>query len=308
MAKQKITVRSAGKNVRPEPFQVEYLHPDIPIFASEETLEHTDNVFNSSHFHDEFEWIRVLSGTLQFEVNGEEKLVQKGETLFINSRQVHIFYGCPEGTAVFRVLLAKPDFIRNPCIEKQLSRMIQDSGFSSVIIRPVNPLFSADMDAILELSQTKPQAYEFSVLSHYLEQLRQIIRIYEHANPDETIRRNTDIDSLREMMAYIGEHYQEPISLDELAAAGKMSRSKCTKLFRQYVQQSPVEHIQNYRLERCIYLLNNTDMTCAEIAMNCGFNEQSYFNRLFLRKFNMSPKKMREQHRRRNRSASQKQR
>ena len=186
--------------------------------------------------------------------------------------------------------------------------MIQDSGFSSVIIRPVNPLFSADMDAILELSQTKPQAYEFSVLSHYLEQLRQIIRIYEHTNPDETIHRNTDIDSLREMMAYIGEHYQEPISLDELAAAGKMSRSKCTKLFRQYVQQSPVEHIQNYRLERCIYLLNNTDMSCAEIAMNCGFNEQSYFNRLFLRKFSMTPKKMREQHQDRMRESSQKQR
>jgi transcriptional regulator GlxA family with amidase domain len=98
------------------------------------------------------------------------------------------------------------------------------------------------------------------------------------------------------------------VSLDELAAAGNMSRSKCTKLFRQYVQQSPVEHIQNYRLERCIYLLNNTDMSCAEIAMNCGFNEQSYFNRLFLRKFNMTPKKMREQHQDRMCKSSQKQR
>ena len=297
MAQNRSKHASAGETIRPEPFQVEYLHPDIPVFSAEITLKHSASVFNSSHFHDDFEWIRVLSGCLSFEVNGEEKLVHEGETLFINSRQVHVFYGCPEGTAVFRVLLAKPDFIRNPCIEKQISEMILDNEFTCAVIRPVSPLFSADMDAILELSRTKPQAFEFSVLSHYLEQLRQIIRIYRHENPDHTIRRNPDIDSLREMMSYIGEHYQQPISLDELAAAGNMSRSKCTKLFRRYVQQSPVEHIQNYRLERCIYLLNSTDMTCSEIALTCGFNEQSYFNRLFLRRFGITPKQMREKNR-----------
>jgi AraC-like DNA-binding protein len=38
-------------------------------------------------------------------------------------------------------------------------------------------------------------------------------------------------------------------------------------------------------------------MTCSEIALNCGFNEQSYFNRLFLRKFGITPKQMREKNR-----------
>ena len=72
-----------------------------------------------------------------------------------------------------------------------------------------------------------------------------------------------------------------------------MSRSKCSRLFRKYLSKSPIEHVQQYRLEKSVYLLKNTNLQFSEIAAICGFNQQSYFNRLFVREYGMTPKQMR---------------
>ena len=172
-------------------------------------------------------------------------------------------------------------------------RMISDDTFSSTVIRPVSQLFSYDFDAIFDLNRHRPDFFEYDIASHFIAMMKQIIRIYHHTNPDEAVNRNVDLQSLREMLGWIGENYREEITVDQIAAAGKMSRSRCTRLFRRYLQESPIEHVQKYRLERSAYLITNTDLQFSEIASRCGFNQQSYFNRLFSRHFSMTPKQMR---------------
>ena len=274
-------------------FDLSYISEEIPICIAERTLRTFDTLVMSPQFRDDFIWIRVLSGIIDVEIDGLQQMVHEGETLFINSRHLCTLRGIPEGTAVYRILIARPDAVGNPLITRKLDAMIKDLNFSSTVIRPANPLFSADMDAILDLSRHRPQEYEFELLSHYLAQLRQILRIYAHTSPDETVERNTDLDALREMMAFIGENYKDEVTLDMIARAGKVSRSKCTRLFRTYIQKSPIHHLQSYRLERSVYLLKHTTLSISEIALQCGFNQQSYFNRLFLRTFGVTPKEMR---------------
>ena len=275
---------------------IEYIHPDLKIAAEEYELEMNSKMFHAPTVFEDFAWIRVISGSLSFELLGEDIEVHAGETLFINSRQPHMFKGSSTSSAKYRVLTARPDAFSNPLLNRQLQSMIMDDRFAYTIIRPVSPLFSADMDAIFDLKKHKPQAYEFEIAARYFTMLRQIYRIYHHANPDDTIKHNIDLDTVREMLAYVGENFTDEISIDDIAAAGKISRSKCTRLFRTYLDQSPVEYIQNYRLERSLYLLRATDLQFAEIASRCGFNQQSYFNRLFIRKFGITPKQMRQKY------------
>ena len=242
---------------------------------------------------DHFFWIRVMEGEVCFMVDGECVFVSATETLFINSRHFNRFSNVIKAPARLRVLAAMPDAVKVPVLDEKIRRMVSDDSFPFTVIRPVSDLFSYDLDAIFDLDAVKPDEYEFEVAAHYLRMLRQIYRVYHHTNPNETITRNTDLQLLREMLSFIGERYRDEITVDQIAAAGRMSRSRCTRLFRQYLQESPIEHVQKYRLQRSVYLINNTDLQFAEIAGKCGFNQQSYFNRLFVRQYGITPGQMR---------------
>ena len=45
--------------------------------------------------------------------------------------------------------------------------------------------------------------------------------------------------------------------------------------------KTPFEYLNNYRVEQAGELLLSTDMTVAKIAGNCGFNDASYFSKIF---------------------------
>lgn len=274
----------------------DYLSEELPIIIQDRTIDMLDSISMSSHFREDFVWVRMMSGSIEVDVDGTIETIREGECLFINSNHIRELRGVPDGPARYRILIVRPDAVCNPLLSRRLNRMMQDTRFSSTVIRPGSPLFYADMDAMLELSRHKPEEYEFRILSHLLVQFSQILRIYHHTNPDDTITKNTDLDTLREMLAFIGENCREELTLDQIAAAGKVSRSKCTRLFRTYIQKSPIHHLQAYRLERSVYLLNNTEFTISEIALKCGFNQPSYYNRLFLRTFGITPKAMRARH------------
>ena len=96
--------------------------------------------------------------------------------------------------------------------------------------------------------------------------------------PNEAAAKPKEPDLLvqRDMVSYIYSHYSESINLDEIAAAGKVCRNKCCQIFRRYLNQSPIDFLNHYRLEVSCHLLNNTKLSIAEICTACGFNHQSY--------------------------------
>ena len=56
---------------------------------------------------------------------------------------------------------------------------------------------------------------------------------------------------------------------------------------------SPIDFVNDYRLEVSRSLLQYTDTSVADIAFNCGFTSQSYFTKLFSRTFHMTPTEFR---------------
>ena len=113
--------------------------------------------------------------------------------------------------------------------------------------------------------------------------------------PNEAAAKPKEPDLLvqRDMVSYIYSHYSESINLDEIAAAGKVCRNKCCQIFRRYLNQSPIDFLNHYRLEVSCPLLNNTKLSIAEICTACGFNHQSYYSKIFLRTYSCSPRDFR---------------
>ena len=106
---------------------------------------------------------------------------------------------------------------------------------------------------------------------------------------------NSDLEIQKNMVSFIYQHYAEKISLDEIAASGNVSRSKCCLIFKQYLQQSPMDFLNTYRLKTSCSLLRNTEKNITKIAFSCGFNHLSYFSKLFIKNFGCTPREYRNQ-------------
>ena len=103
----------------------------------------------------------------------------------------------------------------------------------------------------------------------------------------------SDLALQKKMVSFIYEHYQEILTLDMISSAASISRSKCCIIFRQYLQQSPIDFLNKYRLEVSRYLLTNTASSITGIALSCGFNHLSYFSKLFCAAYGYTPREYR---------------
>ena len=78
-----------------------------------------------------------------------------------------------------------------------------------------------------------------------------------------------------------------------------ISKNRLINIFREQYKMTPVEYLNRLRADKAAKLLENTDISILEIAMQCGFGSSSSFYTLFKKQFLTAPKKYRESRRRR---------
>lgn len=101
-------------------------------------------------------------------------------------------------------------------------------------------------------------------------------------------------DTIHRVMEYIKSHYSGKLTLEQIAASVHLSPSHISGLFRKETGQTVSAYIGFVRIEKSKQLLETTQLSIAEIASRCGFEEQSYFSRVFRKKTGLSPKAYRD--------------
>ena len=94
--------------------------------------------------------------------------------------------------------------------------------------------------------------------------------------------------SLKRLQDYIHEHLASDLSLTELAALAGYSPYHLTRLFKRSTGQTLHQYVIAQRVAAAKTLLLSQDLTCAEIAAQVGFHDQSHLNRHFKRKYGVS--------------------
>ncbi len=90
-------------------------------------------------------------------------------------------------------------------------------------------------------------------------------------------------------MKYIEDNYSEPITNKELAAVIHVSEYRFCHLFKESLGQSPLSFINEVRLKKAFHLLEQKEMTIAEIAAAVGFQDYNNFGRLFRKYYGFAP-------------------
>ena len=278
---------------------VRYDEVGIPLSIREGLLSAYPNHRALCHWHEDIEWVYIRSGQMNYYMNGKRVLLNTGEALMVNSRQMH--YGYSENGQ-------DCDFIRILCHPKIFitNSVLYQSYIAPVLSNPsleylhLKPEFPEDAEAlqllpeILRIKKEHPAAYEIEAAALLSLVWCRLLRSHPMM-PNEAAAKPKEPDLLvqRDMVSYIYSHYSESINLDEIAAAGKVCRNKCCQIFRRYLNQSPIDFLNHYRLEVSCHLLNNTKLSIAEICTACGFNHQSYYSKIFLRTYSCSPRDFR---------------
>jgi AraC-like DNA-binding protein/ABC-type Fe3+-citrate transport system substrate-binding protein len=135
----------------------------------------------------------------------------------------------------------------------------------------------------------------------------ELIRFYNHVRFEELIRhvlqqnaRTAPAPNLRDAVkssiAYISDHYAEPMTVSQLAADANVFPWQYTRIFKELTGQIPLEFINKLRIDHAKQLLLKTEDRIHEIALHVGFNNEFYFNRRFKKLEGIAPGRYRHHH------------
>ncbi len=94
---------------------------------------------------------------------------------------------------------------------------------------------------------------------------------------------------VRQAMAYLHEHYADPISREDLANHLGMSSDYLSACFRVEVGMAPIAYLNRYRVNQAKGLLRGSEKSITEIALAVGFSNSNYFGRVFRRQVGVPP-------------------
>jgi two-component system response regulator YesN len=107
------------------------------------------------------------------------------------------------------------------------------------------------------------------------------------------------VSQIQPAIEYIKAHFNEPITLKDIAKAAHLSVSRLSHIFREQAGVTIVDYITNTRIEYAKELLISTNKNCTEICFESGYNNQSYFTQTFKELVGVTPRQFREMNKRR---------
>jgi YesN/AraC family two-component response regulator len=101
--------------------------------------------------------------------------------------------------------------------------------------------------------------------------------------------------ALKKAERFIWENYTRKISLQEIAGASGLSAPYFSSIFKEEMGENLSTYLNRLRVEKATALLTESNLSLNEIALACGFEDQSWFSKIFKSHTGISPGKFREQ-------------
>ena len=102
-----------------------------------------------------------------------------------------------------------------------------------------------------------------------------------------------DYDLVYQTIAYVAEHFHEPLSLTSMAKDLGISQFTLSRVFSRTFHKNFNQYVNEIRLDYVTLLLKDSDTSVTEIMYDAGFQSQATFNRVFQEKYHMTPKQYR---------------
>ncbi len=261
-----------------------------------------DGFFVKQHWHPNVEIILIRKGSYSCELDLEAHHLQEGDMVIINSQQLHQLKGQGQDTA-HDVLLFNPDILDfsydDEWQETWIRPFLKQELVFKNIFSPLEPGyagFRAFFDEILKQSLEKTESWYIrcKLLLLQMFALATENRLLLPADQEHPKAEQRKIEHYKMIIAYMQEHFHEPVSLRRLADVIPCNPQYLCRFFKEISGVSPIQHLIGYRIEQASHLLARTSLPILQIALDCGFENASYFIRKFKEIKGCTPKEFRE--------------
>ena len=140
---------------------------------------------------------------------------------------------------------------------------------------------------IVNEMEHKGPHYRYLVVMYYAELL---ILLYRYMH--ETYLSICTNELLKKAVCYIRHNYQTDININDISEYASISERYLRKLFSQNLNLSPLDYLNQIRINKSIELLKNTEKSVKEVCFLCGFQSPQYFSRIFKQQMGLSPREM----------------
>lgn len=265
------------------------------IYSSIETINLQPGLQKLSHWQDDMEIIFILTGEMEIFCGMNVTKLTKGDSFIINPQVMHHVAPHKGNDCRFLRLWIHPAiFTGNNTIRTKLMLSLMEGNRRDFFYIPHDHELGEKAGKILmhiyELNSVKSPAYELEIIGLLHILLSKVYALSPAEKDRNIVLDNINMESQKRMISFINANYGEKIKLNEIAKAGNVSRSKCCVIFKKYMQQSPIEYLNDYRLEMSCMLLRKTNDSILDISSTCGFTTQSYFTKMFTQKYNITPR------------------
>jgi AraC-like DNA-binding protein len=241
------------------------------------------------HWHMECELMRVLCGSFLLTVDSQTRILTQGDTAIISSGAVH---GGIPSDCIYECLVFESGRLSQNANALFYNRY-RDFFDSDTLIYPFHEngsICSVLIHQIFETMQQKSAGYELASIGLIWQLFGQLLQEHAYTVTNPAIRRNEkSTEQIKSVLNYIRKNFASPLTLSELAAVLNMSPEHFCRLFHSIIGKSPIDYVNYYRIECACELLCTSCKSITEVAYSCGFNDLSYFNRMFKKYKKITP-------------------
>ncbi len=260
------------------------------------------------HWHEEVEINLVQSGCAEFTIGDEKVVVKEGQAIFLNQNVLHTIRSFEDDTCVLISLVFRPATLfydAKSNISQGFLKSVLDNSKMNYLIFDRKDMWGRSalslLSEVFDANFSREYAYELttkSILCQIWVLLLKKCKPITGSKVNESPQRTLSPDEMRikDAILFIQQHYPEQISLDDIADSIHVSKSECCRCFKRAVKITPFEYLMRYRILQAAELILQLDRSPAsisELASSVGFNNTSYFNKLFKKYFNCTPTEFR---------------
>ncbi|MCC8066992.1 MAG: AraC family transcriptional regulator [Clostridiales bacterium] len=264
-----------------------------------EMRPHTRFIHFPKHTHNYIEVVYMCSGQTRHVVNGSEILLNTGELLFMSQYATQeIFPAGEEDVAVNLIILpeffglvldligAEPSLIRDFLVDC-LRNTRHDVSYLHFKVADVLPIQNLMENLISSL-----------LYGHYSQRLNQntmallFLYLMNYTDHLEIGKEHLEQEITLKVFQYIEEHYRDG-ELSQLAAGLHYDLYQLSRIVKSVTGSTYTELLQEKRLQKAAFLLTTTGLSVSDICMDVGYNNFSYFYRIFKEKYGVTPREYR---------------
>ena len=248
------------------------------------------------HWHEELEAAVVTEGETVLHVENRQFHLKAGDGFFINSGYLHACDYVAPDPCRFHSMSFHAGLIggeqKSVFWERYLDPVLQDPQMRYCVLSPSVPWQKEILTKIEQTWQAcsmEENGYEFTVralLSDILLILRDQLGGGKGAR---TVRMLREDQRIKQMLSFMQEHCAENLTVEEIAESARISKSECLRVFHRTISMTPMKYLTFLRIRKAAHLLADTDQKIIDIGIACGFQDMSYFARVFKKEKGSTP-------------------